>query len=167
MKTRLVGFLFTVGSLLIAHGWASAQNQSTSTSPTAQTAEKKSGLQMQNQASNAAVMNAVKNDHFELEKGEYKLQHAINMQSSTAKSDNIKVDYQIGTIDNKPATISAYVDKDKSPKDAKEADAIFGVPTGESVRINGSEQQVLQKCTDGKKCVKTDSSGRCIKWVCP
>jgi hypothetical protein len=121
---------------------------------------------MQNQTSNTMVTNAVKNDHFELEKGEYKLQHTINMGSSAAKNDNIKVDYQIGTIDNKPATISAYVDKDKAPKDAKEADAIFGISTREPLHVNGAEQQVLQKCTNGKRCVKTDSSGRCIKWIC-
>lgn len=116
-----------------------------------------------------AVADALKNDTFKLTEGEYNLTHPINLNSSPNKKNNVEVQYQLGTIEGKPATVNVLVDKKKAPgpQEADKADEMFGrVPSSQSVHVEGlGQDSFLQKCRDGKKCVKTEND-RCIKWVC-
>ncbi len=169
MRTRVLQGMLAIGILLAGLWGAIGQEQPTGSSPGRQTVEKNSGAKAQSHSSKSAIAGAVKSDRFELTKDEYKLERPIDVDSSPSKRDNINIDYQIGTIDGKPATVSFVTDKTKAPKekDSKQAEEMFGDVPNESVRIGEPDhQRLLQKCRDGRTCVKTDKNGNCIKWVC-
>jgi len=169
MRTRVLQGMLAISILLAGLWGAIGQERPTGSSPGPQTAEKNSGTRALSQTSKTAIEGAIKSDRFELTKDEYKLERPIDVDSSPSKRDNISVDYQIGTIDGKPATVSFVIDKKKAPKekDSKQVDAMFGVVPNQPVRIGKPEHQsLLQKCRNGRTCVKTDKDGNCIKWVC-
>ena len=167
MSPKSLHSFLVVAITLLGPVTAMAQNQPKPPSAASSAEKEKRGAKSQRRASMGSVPEAVKNDRFDLKDGEYKLEHPVNVESSPAKHDNIEVDYQIGTIEGKPATVSVFVDKAKAPKEKepKEAEKMFGIVPDESVHTSSGEE-TLQHCPDGKVCAQTDDNGDCIKWVC-
>lgn len=174
MSERTGKWFLVALCLLLETTLTIAQRSASSTCDT-QTTGKSTTVQMQ--GTNTKFADAIKNYSFKLQtgggyKGEYKLESTIDA-ASTSANDNLKLDYQVGTIDGKPAFVSVIVDRSKAPKgneltgsELRKAEATIGVNPSVTVRVDHLEKVMLQGCTDGKRCVKTDKDGNCIKWVC-
>ena len=167
MKTIFRQCMLTLTFLTLCIDWSIAQTQSSSSSSKSQTAEKRDRKAEKHESKT----DAINSGRFELSQdgGEYKLEHDIQLSPASSEKPKLKVEYQIGTIDEKPVNIGLVVDRDKVPRadKSKKANEMFDVKTDKPVRISGPEQEsLIQRCKDGKTCVRTDQEGRCIKWVC-
>jgi len=171
----------TLRSLLVALCLVTATSGTTVQMPAGSSASqtvKPDSMGVRRGGANTTFADAIKDSRFTLQKAEgnkdeYKLERTIDAVS-TSTSDNLKIDYQVGTIDDKPAFVSLIVDRNKAPKgdvlkgnELRKVEETLGVTARVTVQVGHAEQRVvLQGCNDGKRCVKTDKDGNCIKWVC-
>lgn len=143
---------------------ANAQTSSATESRINATNEKKAGAK-----SSDTIQNAVKNDEFTLQNGkEYKLGKSINLADSTNKTDDVAVDYQVGTIHDKPAYVTVVVDSKDAPKKADDAEKLFGGRLDGSVHTPEA-QTSMSACEGERICVETQKVGEqevCVKWRC-
>ncbi|MBZ5567419.1 MAG: hypothetical protein LAN64_06150 [Acidobacteriia bacterium] len=114
--------------------------------------------------SRKAVTEALKKDRFVLsgDGADYKLEKPIK---TTFADKGFAVDYQVGTINKKPAYVTVIGDQDTLPK-SSDLDAAFGdiksakTPTGPAL---------FQDCAGERVCVETriiEGKPVCVKWKC-
>jgi len=115
-----------------------------------------------------AIQNAVKSDEFTLQSGkEYKLGTTVNWPDDTRK-DRIAIDYQVGSIDKKPAFVTVMVESKDAPKMAEDAEKLFGGKLSGPVHAEGL-QTTMSACTGSRVCVETEKVGDrdvCVRWKC-
>jgi len=167
MRTSVLQRVLAIGFILTVLSASIAQKQSSNSTTASQATGEYASARAKGETSKAAMESAIKNGSFQFVNGEYKLEHPINAESSPTEGDNVIIDYQIGKIDGKPASVSFVVNKKRAPKDLKGADEMFGFVPVKPVRISGSQKESpVQRCPNGRKCVQTDANGNCIKWIC-
>jgi|SRR5438094_9915377 len=122
----------------------------------------------------SAVADALKKDEFTLTsgkdgKGEYKLDKPIDLTADQSAQKSVSVDYQVGTIDKKPALATIVVDPKAASKSPADVDGLLrDLPKEQPAQTSGSTT-VMQKCSDGEVCVKTemvDGKPVCVEWRC-
>jgi len=122
-----------------------------------------------NKGAEEAIRNAVSTDEFMLQSGkEYKLDKSVDLAEKSKFTDQIAVDYQVGSIDQKPAFVTVLVDSKNAPKEPQDAERLFGAKLGSTVHLTGM-QATMSACEGSRICVETEKvDGRdvCVKWRC-
>jgi hypothetical protein len=116
-----------------------------------------------------AIRTAVGTDEFVLQSGnEYKLDKSVNLTEKFSVKDHIAVDYQVGSIDQKPAFVTVLVDSKHAPKEPEDAEKLFGAKLDGPVHLTGM-QTTMSACVGSRVCVETekvDGQDVCVKWKC-
>lgn len=116
-----------------------------------------------------AIRTAVSTDEFMLQNGnEYKLDKSVNLAEKMSVKDRIAVDYQVGSIDQKPAFVTVLVDSKQAPKEPGDAEKLFGAKLDGPVHLTGMET-TMSACAGSRVCVETEKVGGqdvCVKWKC-
>ena len=120
------------------------------------------------------LADALKKDEFTLTsgkdgKGEYKLDKPIDLTADQSAQKSVSVDYQVGTIDKKPALATIVVDPKAASKSPADVESLLrDVPKEQSAQTP-SFTGTMQKCSDGEVCVRTkmiDGKPVCVEWRC-
>lgn len=111
----------------------------------------------------SALSCALRNDKFLLNKRKdtYKLETPISLEGEDKSSPSVALDYQIGTIDQKPAFATVLLPVDEVPKVREHISTLF--QDNDSQQKSGKVAQVqtekgstvLQKCPGEEICVRT------------
>jgi hypothetical protein len=114
------------------------------------------------------IQNAVKKEEFTLRNGtEYKLDKTINLENA-ASDHPIAVDYQVGSIDQKPAFVTILVNGKEAPTKPEDAEKLFGAKLGGTVHAQGA-QSTMSACEGSRICIETqviNAKEVCVRWKC-
>jgi|SRR5437867_185551 len=119
----------------------------------------------------AAVADALKKEEFTITSGNdaYKLDKPIDLTGDQSGGKSVSVDYQVGTIDDKPALATVVVDPKAASKSPADVESLLrDVPKEQSAQTP-SFTGTMQKCSDGEVCVRTkmiDGKPVCVEWRC-
>jgi hypothetical protein len=116
-----------------------------------------------------AIRTAVSTDEFMLQSDkEYKLDKSVNLMEKFPGKNQIAVDYQVGSIDQKPAFVTVLVNSKDAPKGPEDAEKLFGAKLDGPVHLTGMES-TMSACEGSRVCVETEKVGGqevCVKWKC-
>jgi hypothetical protein len=128
--------------------------------------------QGENGLGQSAINTALHSEQFALSKNKdsYRLNKPVDLTGGQHDEATVSIDYQIGSIDEKPAFATVIQPLDTVSKSPGDVDKFFRVlPNTLTVSTSNSSQTVLQKCSDGQVCVKTklvDGKEVCVEWRC-
>jgi len=120
----------------------------------------------------SAINAAVHSEQFALSKNKdsYRLNKPVNLTSNQQNEPTVSIDYQVGIIDMKPAFATVVQSPSAASKSPGDVDRFLGIlPNTLAVSTSNASQSVLQKCSDGQVCVKTQMVGGkevCVEWRC-